>query len=168
MEKKTILEKIKALAFEDVTPEVVVALEEEVAVELAEAMTDKGLIKYEVLEVGAAVVVVMEDETEEPADGTYVLEDGTTVVAVNGVVESVTDAEVVEEEQSEVNPLVKEVADLKELVTAIAEKFSELHSNFEAFKKAPAKEEFKAPKKETKFTKKANAISELAKFRNKK
>ena len=169
--EKTILEKVEALFLTEEKPveeTVSVELEEEV-VELAEAVTDKGVIKYENLEEGAAIVLVLEDGTEEPANGEYTFEDGTVIVVKDGMLESVAEVVVEEEEQSEeVNPLEQDVADLKEAVATILEKFTAYSESFEAFKKAPAKEEFKAPKKDVVISSKDNALNGLLKFRTKK
>jgi len=170
--EKTILEKVEALLFKDEKPVVEdtakIELEEEV-VELAEAVTDKGVVKYENLDEGAAIVLVLEDGTEEPANGEYTFEDGTVIVVKDGMLESVAEVVVEEEEQSEdANPLEQDVADLKEAVATILEKFTSHLESFEAFKKAPVKEEFKAPKKDVVISSKDDALNGLLKFRTKK
>lgn len=98
IEKLNILkEKLKSiLSFSDIKEE-----------KMLDALLQDGTkvrVDGETLEVGAAVFVVAEDGTEQPApDGEHVLEDGTTIVVIEGKISEIRpiEAEKVEDKMVE-------------------------------------------------------------------
>lgn len=97
MEAKKALEQIKSLLFADEAP---VATQEEVTIEFAEGvLADGTIVKFDKLEAGGQISVVLADGEVPAPVGEHELEDGTiVVVAEEGVIAEVKMPELVEEE----------------------------------------------------------------------
>jgi len=174
-ETKTIIEKVKALVFEDETPEV--------EAKFLDATTKDGVaiqIEGETLEVGAVVSIVTEEGNEVSGAATYVLDNGSTITvdeegkisevteAVEEEDEAVEEAEMETETPEEVNPLEEKVANLESKLEEVLAKFSvieELKSKVEEFSKLPAEDEMENPKKDVKVSLRESNLDKLAKFR---
>ena len=179
-ETKTIIDKVKALVFDEETPEVV---EES---KFLDATTTDGVaikIEGETLGVGATVSIVTEEGEEVSGAATYTLEDGSTITVdeegkISEVAEEVEpEAEEVEEAQMEetveetVNPLEEKVNSLESKLDALLEKFSiveDLKAKVDEFSKLPAEEEIKQVKKAPKVSRRENNLDALSKFRTNK
>jgi hypothetical protein len=173
-ENKTIIDKVRALIFEEETPIVEEA-------KFLDATTTEGVaikVVGESLEVGAAVTVVDENGEESIApEGSHTLEDGTTIIVdAEGNISEITEAtteeveEEVEEEMAteELNPLEEKVNALEGKLEEILAKFNEVSTKVEEFAKLPAEEEVVVKKADIKVSKKYSALDEIAKFRSKK
>jgi len=157
MNKKTVLEKIKQL-FTDT--------EEEVEVSFVDVKTDDGrILRLDDIAVDQAVKEITEDGEVEIEDGTYVLEDGNSLVISAGIITEIVEAEaeaeeeaVVDEEMSKENDeeVVKEeleeeenpfevavlsaLEDLKSKFEVVEKENNELKEKFEAFGKTASEE----------------------------
>jgi len=171
-ETKTIIEKVKALVFEEETPEV--------EAKFLDATTTDGVaiqIEGETLEVGAIVSIVTEEGNEVSGAATYVLDNGSTITVdeegkisevtetVEEEDEAVEEAEMEEETPEEVNPLEEKVANLESKLDEIIAKFSEVQTKVEEFSKLPAEDELKEVKKDVKVSLRESNLDKLAKFR---
>lgn len=107
MEKETLIEKFKKLLFNN---------EEESTEEtqFMEVKTQDGtILRVDVMEIGQSVMQISE-EGESPAEtGTYILEDGTTLIVADGVIESIEE-NLGNEEEEEMSEESEESKEAKE------------------------------------------------------
>jgi (2Fe-2S) ferredoxin len=174
--EKTSIEKIKEILFSSNEKVEEVVVEDFAEAKTVDGI----ILNISSIEKDGIVEIVSEDGKELASAGEYVMEDGSTiVVSEEGVIMEVKPAdkeeiveemseEVVEEEvvvEEEANPLEARLEALESLVESkfsdlgenfakiIVEKNEEIKSleeKFEAFAKAPAKEEIKVSKKDVK------------------
>lgn len=114
---------------------------------------DGGVLKIDGMTVGASVMVVTETDEMPAPDGVYELEDGTKLTVKDGVIESIGEKEPEVEVEPAPEPMenesLKELFDLlktfvesvNQKLTALESKFdakfSDIHAEFNAFKKEP-------------------------------
>lgn len=161
-DKKTIIDKVKELIFaEEIAPE-------EVS-ELIDVKDINGVIlRVPALEVDSPVMVISEDGEAIAEDGTYELEDGMSLVIVEGMISEIIEAteveDVVEEEVEEVeleveteveseteipsieSTMARKNAELEEKIASLLAKFEIMEVKLSELSKAPAEEEIKLSK----------------------
>ncbi len=116
---------------------------------------DGRIMRVADISVDQPVQEVTEDGLVEVADGTYVLETGTSIVVVEGVISEVVEAEMEEteeemeekEEKEEDKEVELEKDETLELLTNIAERLTTIESKFKT--QEAAFEEFKKESAET-------------------
>jgi len=183
MNTKEIIKEVRNLVFG----------EEKEVKEFADYKTNDGIVlRCDELAEGNQVSIISEDGENVSGAATYVLEDGKTIeVGEDGVIVSVADSEPIEEEVEEVmeseelkdekceDKYSDRIAKLEDGMDRLLSMFSkeidakddlekevsELKTELEEFKKAPAQEEIVIGKKQAKANKRSNTIEQLRKFR---
>lgn len=131
--------------------------------------TDKGVLEYEgeELEVGAVLTIVDESDSEvkEPANGEYILEDGRTLVVVDGELKEIVEPkeeEPSEEEKPEEETVVEEEIKTEEEEPKVEEEVvEEEKTEEEIIEESPTETETKIAELEGKVAELEGKIEEL-------
>jgi len=165
MNKKEALDKIRAIfsseeKLEEVAPvETPVTEEEVIEVTFVEVKTEDGkILRVDDIAVTSTVVEITQDGEMPVQDGTYVLEDGNSLVVVEGIITEIIEGES-EEEVSEVeteepveasqdfsdivNEFTSVITELRNEIKEIKEDNKNLANKVEEFSKMPSVESIK-------------------------
>lgn len=193
-DKKTIIDKLKAIVFS----EEVIETEE---VKFAEVKTlDGKILRADELVIDAEIKEIGEDGEVVAVDGEYKIEGGVVIVVVDGKISDIKEAVAEEEEapaeeeemEDEATDVIVDETIIEDIVTETVEekiakrveektkeledklndvlaKFSALGEEFEKFSKSPAEDELKIKKVGFKSEDKTDSkLDALSKYRNKK
>jgi len=146
---KDLKDKMVALAAQAkaILSEETQASTDEVVAEFMEAtLTDGTIVKYDSLEVGAALMVISEEGEVPAPDATHQFEDGTLVTTVDGLITEIVEAApVVEEDEM--------FSEFKAMIDKLTEETKQLRAEFSKIKK----------EHDTQLTKFAEIIGEVSK-----